>query len=62
MIDSISLTEISIFPTKDMQIPPPPLRFDPVQMKDAQCAESNKKSIFLIYIFRVIVKIHQKLG
>ena len=31
--------------TRDMQIPPP-FRFDPTFMKDAQCAESNEKSIF----------------
>ena len=29
-----------LFPTKDMQTP---LNFDPVSMKDAQCAESNEK-------------------
>ena len=34
-------------------------------MKDAQCAESNEKSIFRffpIFNFRVFVKIHRKLG
>ena len=35
------------FPTQDMQAAPPlPLSFAPVFMKDAQCAESNEKSIF----------------
>ena len=36
-------------PNKDMQTPPPalpPLSFDPIFMEDAQCAETNEKSIF----------------
>ena len=40
----------------------PPLSFAPVLMKDAQCAESKEKSIFPIFIFRGILKIHGELG
>ena len=29
--------------------PPPPLNFDPVFMDDAQCAETNEKSIYDFY-------------
>ena len=44
-----------------MQTPPPLLNFDPVFMNDAECAETNEKSIISIYIFRVIVKISLKI-
>ena len=39
---------------------PPPLSFDPVLMEDAQCAETNKKSVnlFLFFGYR---EIHRKL-
>ena len=47
--------------TGDFHMQPPllPLSFAPIFMKDAQCAESNKK--LNSFIFRVIVKGHQKL-
>ena len=50
-------------PSKDMQIPSPlSLRFDPIFMEDAQCAETNEKPISRFFIFRVIVqKFHRKL-
>ena len=32
---------------------PIPLSFDPIFMKDAQCAESNKKSIFRFLFFEL---------
>ena len=38
------------FPTKDMKTPPL-LSFDPVFMDDAQCAETNEKSIFRFLFF-----------
>ena len=37
-------------PTKDMQTP---VSFDPVFMKDAECAETNKKSIFRFMFFEL---------
>ena len=43
---------------------PPPLSFDPILMKDVQCAEPIEKNnfpIFAIFIFWVIVKIHRQL-
>ena len=43
---------------------PPPLRSGANFMKDAECAESKEKSylrFFRFFIFRDIVKIHQKL-
>ena len=51
---------LGLFPTKDMQTPPPTFSFNPVYMKDAQCAESNGKSNFPICIFWVILEIHRK--
>ena len=41
---------------------PPPLSFYTTFMRDAQCAESNEKSISLFFIFRVIFKINRKFG
>ena len=38
-------------PTKNMQTPPTPLSFDPVLMDDAQCTETNEKSIFRFLFF-----------
>ena len=38
----------------------PPPQFDPIFMKDAQCAESNEKITFRFLFIRVIVKIHRK--
>ena len=49
-----------LFPATDMQTLP--LSFDPVSMNDAECGETNEKSIFPIFIFRVIVKVHRNLG
>ena len=40
-------------PTKDMQIPPLPLCFAPVLIKDLQCAELNEKSIFRSLFFEL---------
>ena len=40
-------SSMGFFPTKDMQIPC--LSFDPVFMVDAQCAETNEKSISDFY-------------
>ena len=53
----------NFFPKKDMQTLP--LSFDLVFMDDAQCAETNENinfPIFPTFIFRVIVKVHRKLG
>ena len=38
-----------------------PLSFDPTFMKDAQCVETNEKSILWFFIFWAVVKIHRKL-
>ena len=43
--DSTGKSDGGLFPTKDMQTPPP-LSFAPVFMKDAECAETNEGSIF----------------
>ena len=44
--------------------PPPPLSFDPIFMKDAECAESNEKSIFRFLFFElwlIVFTIYQKI-
>ena len=41
--------QMGVFPSNDMQTPPP--SFDPVFIDDAQCAETNEKSIFRFSFF-----------
>ena len=45
---------------KEAYADPLPPQFDPIFMKDAQCAESNEKITFRFLFIRVIVKIHRK--
>ena len=42
---SINKSETGPVPSKDTQTPPP-FSFNPIFMKDVQCAKSNEKSIF----------------
>ena len=45
---------LGCFPTTDMQNPPP-LRSGHLNIKDAECAESNKKSYFRFLVFELLV-------
>ena len=45
-----------------MQTPPPFLSFDPTVMKDAQCAETNEKSIFQFLFFELSWKFMENWG
>ena len=38
-------------PNEGYADPPPPLSFDPTFMKDAQCAETDEKTIFRLMLF-----------
>ena len=49
------------FPTNDMQTPAP-LSFDPIFMDDAQCAETNEKSIFRFLFFKLSWKFFENWG
>ena len=53
--------QILALPSKDMQTLPQ-LSFDPIFMEDAQCAETNEKSIFRFLFFKLCWEIHRKLG
>ena len=42
-----------LFLINDMQTPPPPLRSDHINMKDAQCTETNEISIFRFVFYEL---------
>ena len=42
--------------------PRPPLSFDPIFMEDAQCAETNEKSIFPFLFFELSGKFIENWG
>ena len=62
---NVATTEVRVyglFPIKDMQTLPPSLRNSQIYMKDANCAETNEKSIFRFLFFELWWKFIQNWG